>query len=259
MKQLLLALFVVLALNGFSQNVNIPDVNFKAYLVGNTAINTNLDTEIQLSEATAYTGTIDCSSDNISDLTGIEAFTAINFLFCGNNQLTTLDVSQNIELLWLYCFNNQLTSLDVSQNITLSQLYCLGNQLTSLDVSQNIVLSQLRCDNNQLECLNIKNGNNSNFTNFNASSNPNLICIEVDDVTYSTNNWTDIDGQTSFSSNCDNYCSWGVGINELNNNPKQLLKIVDLMGRVTPYKPNVVLIYMYSDGSTERGFKLEDL
>ena len=31
--------------------VTIPDANFKAYLVGNSAINSNGDTEIQISEA----------------------------------------------------------------------------------------------------------------------------------------------------------------------------------------------------------------
>ena len=49
-KKLLLILFC-LAMVGFGQNVNIPDANFKAYLVGNTAINTNGDAEIQVSEA----------------------------------------------------------------------------------------------------------------------------------------------------------------------------------------------------------------
>ena len=82
---------------GFGQ-VNIPDANFKAYLVGNTAINTNGDTEIQLSEATAFNGQINCSSDNISDLTGIEAFTALTELYCYNNQLTSLDVISNLAL-----------------------------------------------------------------------------------------------------------------------------------------------------------------
>ena len=50
MKKLLL-IFIALPMIGFGQNVNIPDANFKAYLVGNTAINTNGDSEIQVSEA----------------------------------------------------------------------------------------------------------------------------------------------------------------------------------------------------------------
>jgi len=47
MKKLLLIL-IALPMIGFGQNVNIPDANFKAYLVGNRAINTNGDTEYKL-------------------------------------------------------------------------------------------------------------------------------------------------------------------------------------------------------------------
>ena len=61
---------------GFGQ-VYIPDANFKAYLVGNSAINTNGDSEIQVSEATAFNGAIFCSNMSISDLTGIESFIAL--------------------------------------------------------------------------------------------------------------------------------------------------------------------------------------
>jgi len=36
------------------------------------------------------------------------------------------------------------------------------------------------------------------------------------------------------------------------------VKIVDLMGRETPYKPNTVLIYVFDDGSTKKVFKMEE-
>jgi hypothetical protein len=62
--------------------VNILDANFKKYLVGNKAINTNGDKEIQVSEASVFNRTIDCSFINISNLTGIEAFTALTYLDC---------------------------------------------------------------------------------------------------------------------------------------------------------------------------------
>ena len=71
-----------------AQIVNIPDANFKAYLVNNSFINTNNDSEIQVSEATNYTDGIYVSNLNISDLTGIEAFTSLTSLYCNN--LTTL-------------------------------------------------------------------------------------------------------------------------------------------------------------------------
>jgi len=60
--------------------VYIPDANFKNALLDDANINTNRDEEIQVAEAEAYTDTIDVSSMGISDLTGIEAFTALTFL-----------------------------------------------------------------------------------------------------------------------------------------------------------------------------------
>ncbi|MBT6650601.1 MAG: T9SS C-terminal target domain-containing protein, partial [Flavobacteriales bacterium] len=81
MKKLLLIL-LYLPMIGFGQNVYIPDANFKAYLVGNSAINTNGDSEIQVIEATVFNGTIYCQNLNISDLTGIEDFTALTQLDC---------------------------------------------------------------------------------------------------------------------------------------------------------------------------------
>ena len=40
------------------------------------------------------------------------------------------------------------------------------------------------------------------MTIFYTQNNPNLNCIQVDDTTYSTNNWTDIDVWASFSEDC---------------------------------------------------------
>ncbi len=58
----------------YAQNVNIPDANFKQFLVNNTSINTNGDQEISVAEAEAYTGEITILYSPVSDLTGINAF-----------------------------------------------------------------------------------------------------------------------------------------------------------------------------------------
>src|SRR5688572_15779471 len=100
----------------YAQDVIIPDANFKAALVGNTSINTNMDTEIQETEAEAFTGPLNVSTLNISDLTGIEAFTALTNLDCSINSLTNLDLSSNTALTVLKCYFNQLTTLDISAN-----------------------------------------------------------------------------------------------------------------------------------------------
>ena len=182
--------------------VNIPDANFKAYLVGNTAINTNGDTEIQVTEATAFTGVINCPNLNIADVTGVEAFVNLTQLKCFNNQISSLDVSQNTNLIVLHCVNNSISSLDVSQNTSLSWLYCSTNQIGSLDLTQNTSLTKLYCSSNQLISLNVKNGNNTMIAAFNATNNANLSCIEVDNPTYSTTNWTQIDAIASFNTAC---------------------------------------------------------
>ncbi|HIE73592.1 MAG TPA: hypothetical protein EYQ06_04880 [Flavobacteriales bacterium] len=156
MKKLLLIL-LCLPMIGFGQNVNIPDANFKAYLVGNSLINTNGDAEIQVSEAAAFTGEMWCDNLFISDLTGIEHFSALTDLKCNANQLTSLDVSNNTALDHLRCYDNQLSSLDVSSNTALTDLNCYNNQLTSLDVSNNTAFEFLRCSGNQLTSLDLSN------------------------------------------------------------------------------------------------------
>jgi uncharacterized repeat protein (TIGR01451 family) len=140
-----------------AQIVNIPDANFKAALVGNTSINTNGDGEIQVSEASAFTGTISVSWEFISNLTGIEAFTSLIGLDCSWNQLTTLDFSNNTALIGLSCSYNDLTSLNISNNTALTQLWCEACQLTSLDVSNNTALNIFGCNSNQLTTLDISN------------------------------------------------------------------------------------------------------
>jgi len=63
----------------------------------------------------------------------------------------------------------------------------------------------LYCNNNQLSSLNLKNGNNTkiNSNNIILYINPNLSCIQVDDVAYSNANWSARKDATAyFSENC---------------------------------------------------------
>ena len=287
MKIIILSIFIfTFYYIGSAQIVNIPDANFKSLLVDNVAINTNNDTEIQYSEASSFTGAIAVSYWNITSLTGIESFTSLTSLRCNNNQLTSLDVTQNTALTFLdcsdnpinildvtnntglttlYCASNSLSILDVTQNTSLTFLNCTDNSLSMLDVTQNLGLKDLRCydnslstlnltqnivlevldcsdnplnildlsqntsleslvcttnslstldlsintslyflicNNNPLTFLNVANGNNVNFDYFRAVSNPNLTCIQVDDMSWSTANWANIDAWASFSTNC---------------------------------------------------------
>jgi len=132
-------------------NTNFPDANFRTVVEN---FDTNKDSSLSDTEIAAVEA-IDCSRKGITNLKGIEYFTALRLLKCNRNQLTILDVDKNTALEKLYCSNNKLTSLDVSKNIALIALECYSNQLTSLDVSKNTALTYLDCDNNQLTSLDV--------------------------------------------------------------------------------------------------------
>ena len=78
-------------------------------------------------------------------------------IFCSNNDLTSLNVSNNPKLNYLVILSNKLKNIDVSKNLELIELDCSLNQLKSLDVSKNTLLETLSCENNQLKSLDVRN------------------------------------------------------------------------------------------------------
>jgi len=246
MKPLLFLLLLMSKLT-FSQTTLIPDSNFEqALLDRNIDSDGILNGEIPTSDISTLTSLI-IDNLGITNLSGIEDFTDITVLSVDDNQLTSIDVSNNTNLETLSIDNNQLTSLDISNNTSLTRLtvnnnqltnldvsnntnletlsvdenqltnidlsnninlervFARNNQLTSLDISNNTSLSLLSVSNNQLTSFNIQNGANSLLSSnvrFGATGNPGLLCIQVDNVTFSETTWTIIDPQTSFSTSC---------------------------------------------------------
>jgi Leucine-rich repeat (LRR) protein len=199
----LTAILLALPIIGFGQNVNIPDANFKAYLVGNSAINTNGDNQIQVSEASAFNGTINVNNLNINSLIGIEAFVSLNALYCVNNVITNLDLSGCTSLTFLALSSNSaLTSLDVSNCTALTTLYCSNNALTSLDASGCIALTTLNCPNSQLTSLDVTNctaltelncSTTANFANGQLTSLDVSTCTALTSLVCSNNALTSLD------------------------------------------------------------------
>tara|TARA_B100000809_G_C15044484_1_gene496776 strand:- start:244 stop:1077 length:834 start_codon:yes stop_codon:yes gene_type:complete len=122
-----------------------------------------------------------CYNNQLTSL-NITQNTGLTNLLCDSNQLTSLDVTQNSNLIYLYCHANQLTSLDVSQNFTLSLLSCMHNPINILNITQNSNLSQLICVNNQLTTLDISQNldlvllacNDNQLSNLNITHNVTL-------------------------------------------------------------------------------------
>jgi hypothetical protein len=165
--------------------------------------------------------TLVCRNNNLTSLEVLN-LQSLEWLDCSNNSLTTLDVSGLRFLEFFYCRDNQLTSLIFDEDSFPCNddlyLYCNNNQLTSLDLSHCLLLADLDCRDNQLESLFVNGpfasvlaGNNSlsevymfsgEFGFINSVNNPNLFCIQVSDPAYATENWTNIDPQTTFSTDC---------------------------------------------------------
>ena len=71
---------------------------------------------------------INVSGKKITSLKGIEFFPNLKKLYCADNNLTSLDVSQNTALEHLDCDNNQLTSLQLDDCTNLGTYNCDGNK-----------------------------------------------------------------------------------------------------------------------------------
>lgn len=133
---------------------NFPDANFRSYVLAK--FDSNGDEKLD-DEEIANVKYIFAPSKTISSLKGIEYFTELLELDCGNNQLTSLDVSKNTKLVKLICSKNALTSLNTSHNPLLKKLDIYDNKITSIDVSQNTELETLYIGRNPIETLNVKN------------------------------------------------------------------------------------------------------
>jgi len=147
---------------------------------------------------------------------------------------------------YLYVFGQNIAELTgIEDFISLTGLSCSDNSFTTLDLSNNPELYEVNCSSNQLTSLDVRNGNNSGLWYFTSMNNPGLNCIDVDDLAWSNINWSK-DSWTTFSMNCNS-----TGIKDYNSQRK-LIKVLDVFGRGVTPKPNMTLLYIYSDGSTEK-------
>ena len=199
MKKILLTLLI--PINIFGQYTNVPDANFELALL-NLGYDFVIDGVVETSAIDTITE-LYINNENIADLTGIEDFIALKSLFCYNNNLSTINLSNNTQLF---------------------EVTCSGNNLISID---------------------LRNGNNLGLWYFLSMNNPNLNCIDVEDISYCEYNWS-VDSWTSFSNNCNPTSIYSTAGN------KKLIKIMDIHGRLTKTMPNTPLIYIYSDGSIEK-------
>ena len=120
---------------------NFPDQIFRNYV--SETFDKNGDEWLSLEEIEEIDA-IDVSFKGISDLTGVEYFTALEILECRDTYLESLDVSSNI----------LLRVLDVSYDP--GPVGEVGH-LKELYLGEGIALEELNCENNHISKLNLKN------------------------------------------------------------------------------------------------------
>ncbi|MVO08289.1 T9SS type A sorting domain-containing protein [Flavobacterium sp. TP390] len=223
----------------YSQNTYIPDDGFEQLLIDLSIDFGPLDNYVPTDNISGLEDLNILSNYNISDLTGLQDFTSIEALYINNNPITTIDLSGNPILYdvsltnmnltsitfsdtsiiaFLDVSNNSLTSLDVSSLSNLQYLNLFGNQITDLNLNTNTQLTSLNAANNNLSSLSVKNGSNNILNSFNATNNPSLSCIEVDNGTNATAGignyatWLK-DATANYSGNCNS-----LGIDTINLN-----------------------------------------
>jgi Leucine-rich repeat (LRR) protein len=191
----------------FAGTINVPFRNIhdltgvEAFTaVTRLNVNNNQLTSMNVSANTRLVG-LRCNHNMLSSL-DVHANTQLTDLQCYVNQIGSLDVSALPGLSILYAAQNQLTEIDLSHNPALTQLRIDFNLLVDLDLSTNSSLTYLDCKQNKLKTLNVRNGNNSDVTYFNAVRNVDLFCVEVDNPAYSEANWTQVEAGTQFSTDC---------------------------------------------------------
>jgi Leucine-rich repeat (LRR) protein len=181
----------------------------------------------------------------------VSSNTILRTLGLSNNQLTSLDVSNNYRLSRFACTNNYFTSIDVSYNPSLWRLFCDSNQLTDINIGSKLLLEEFNCSENNLAQLDFSNVDKTNITSFHTRNNPNLFCIEVEDESWSTALWTDIDSWSSFSEDC-----YPTNVEEVLKERKAL-KVIDVLGKQTKPQTNIPFIKIYDDGTVEKRIIIE--
>jgi len=172
-----------------------PDDNFRKWVLDQDYGKDGVLTPDEIEEIDS----LDISSQGIEDMTGIGVFAYLRYLKCNNNKFAELDMSENLKLEVLICGDSQdLTSVDVTKNEELMSLIVNYTAITSLDLSGNGKLKYLEvCTNAFLPSLDISNNkslfethirSNKTMTEVIVGENSTLKILDV-----TSNSLTDID------------------------------------------------------------------
>ena len=185
------------------ERTSIPDAAFERAL-----IEVGIDDEEDGSVSTDAISTVMdlvLEDKGITNLQGIEDFTMLEGLWLADNQIRTLDLRENTNLLFVFVRNNGLETLNVEGLVLLEKIEANDNVLESLDISDNSALQQLTLNDNLLQAIDISNiPGTTQLNTFNIENNP-LDCIQVNQDQFNEipAQWT-ADMEDEYSLDCGN-------------------------------------------------------
>ncbi|CDD35234.1 fibronectin type III domain protein [Roseburia sp. CAG:309] len=137
----------------------IPDDNFRKAvneLIFGGAVkdNENLTAEMQAKIA-EYTGKLDISGKEITNLLGIQYFTGITELDCSHNNIALLDLSKLPNLTNVKADYNDLADVTLAKDGKPETLNLANNNLATLNLAGYTTVKSLDVSNNKLTTLNL--------------------------------------------------------------------------------------------------------
>ncbi|WP_339918361.1 hypothetical protein [Yeosuana marina] len=165
-----LALFIIVSCSSNNENekpvndiyLSIPDNHFETILIEQGIDSDGIVNQQMLKTDAEEVSHLDLNLTGdfgeISDLTGIQGFTNLTFLSASGQKIETIDLSLNTKLDTLYLQANYLTSIDISNNPNLILVDMLSNQISSINgLSRATNLKTLNLSWNNLEEFSIHN------------------------------------------------------------------------------------------------------
>ncbi len=169
-KAILLAILITILLTSCSssdtdsddnQYLDIPDASFEAILIKEGIDSDGTLNQRMLRKDALEVSVLDLnfsSETEISDLTGIEGFVGLKKLSAMQQEITEIDLRHNTFLDTLVLAGNYISSIDISNNPNLVLLDVQSNQLSAINgLSKAVPLKELNLSFNELEEFSIEN------------------------------------------------------------------------------------------------------
>ena len=128
---------------------------------------------------------LEINGRSISKLDGIEYFLNLEELYCANNRLVSIDLTNNENMRIINCANNQISDINIYGLTKLEEIYCNNNNITSIDLSYCDNLWLLNIEYNKLTYLDVNDiktlqklqCSNNNLTELDINHNTELVFL----------------------------------------------------------------------------------